>query len=63
MTKVLKFCNNCGKAKMVNPGVNYAKCCGGRVGLTAATKEQVAERAAARARLDDIAARILSGEI
>ena len=63
MTKVLKFCNNCGKAKMANPGVNYGNCCGGRVGLTTATKEQIAGRAAARARLDDITARILSGEI
>lgn len=59
MTKVLKFCNNCGKAKMVNPGVNYAKCCGGRVGLTAATKEQVAERAAHNARLERIAAELM----
>lgn len=59
MTKVLKFCNNCGKAKMVNPGVNYAKCCGGRVGLTAATEQQVAERNEQQARLARIAAELM----
>lgn len=56
MTKTLKFCNNCGKAKMVKATHNYANCCGSRVGVTAATPEQLAARAAARAKLDATAA-------
>ena len=57
--KVLKFCNCCGKGKMLKATHNYGNCCGGRAAFTAASAKQIAERNARRARTQSLIEELL----